>query len=74
MNGDTLYGVEKVIIGTDVYLLVDQSTGNNGYGSIQEAVTDAQSGQIVLVADGDYAKYSRSPTRRSPSVASTMAQ
>jgi Ca2+-binding RTX toxin-like protein len=56
VNGDTLYGVEKVIIGTDVYLLVDQSTGNNGYGSIQEAVTDAQSGQIVLVADGDYAE------------------
>jgi Ca2+-binding RTX toxin-like protein len=53
INGDTLNGIEKVVVGSQTYYLVDKTT-NGGYSSIQEAVTAASTDDIVLVADGGY--------------------
>lgn len=53
INGDTLNGIEKVVVGSQTYYLVDQ-TADGGFSTIQEAVTAAGTDDIVLVADGGY--------------------
>ncbi len=51
---DTLYGVEKVVIDGETFLLVDKSA-NGGFSTIQEAVDAAtDGGETILVAEGTY--------------------
>ena len=50
---DTLYGIEKVVVGSAVTWLVDQNA-NGGFSTIAEAVAAAQDGDTILVAQGNY--------------------
>ena len=51
----TLTGVERVVIGTTTYELVDQQGANvGGFQSLQAAIDDAQGGEKILVAPGSY--------------------
>ncbi len=50
---DTLYGIEKVEIDGDAFWLVDDSS-NGGLSTIRSALEVAQSGQTILIAEGDY--------------------
>ncbi|MBA3518035.1 MAG: hypothetical protein H0T75_10425 [Rhizobiales bacterium] len=56
-NGETdiLTGVEKVVIGTTAYLLVDKAgAATGGFQSVQEAVDFASCGETILIAPGEY--------------------
>jgi Ca2+-binding RTX toxin-like protein len=54
---DQLYGIEKVTVGTDTFLLVDDATGATagGFSSVTEAEAAAVGGETILVANGTYA-------------------
>ncbi|MEF8761583.1 MAG: cadherin domain-containing protein [Candidatus Accumulibacter sp. UW25] len=52
---DTLNGVEKVVIGSITYLLVDKQGANDGgFQSLQAAIDAAVGGETLLVAPGAY--------------------
>ena len=54
---EVLTGVEKVVINGTTYLLVDHFTANTGgFQSIAAAEAQAASGNIIMVADGNYAE------------------
>lgn len=52
---DSLFGIEKVVIGSTVTWLVDQ-TANGGLESIQAAINAAGDGDTIRVASGLYAE------------------
>ena len=63
---DTLSGVERVEIGSDVYLLVDQ-LADGGFTSVQAAIDAAAGGETILIAAGENpyvesADFTASPT------------
>ncbi len=63
---DTLTGIERVEIGSDVYLLVDQ-LADGGFTSVQAAIDAAAGGETILVAAGENpyvesADFTASPT------------
>ncbi|WP_371036354.1 VCBS domain-containing protein [Rhodosalinus sp. FB01] len=51
---DTLFGIERVEIGGETVLLVDDAA-NGGFSSLAEAEAAAVSGDTILVASGSYA-------------------
>jgi VCBS repeat-containing protein/parallel beta-helix repeat protein len=53
-NTDVLFGVEKVVIGTTTYLLVDQFGADGGFQHVQDAVDAASGGETILIAPGTY--------------------
>jgi len=62
---DTLSGIERVLIGTTTYLLVDQLGTDGGFQSVQAAINAATGGETILIAPGTYAE-SAAPTEASP--------
>jgi Ca2+-binding RTX toxin-like protein len=62
---DTLSGVEKVVIGSTTYLLVDQlGTNVGGFQHVQDAIDFASGGEQILIAPGSYSE-SAVPTEAS---------
>lgn len=52
---DTLHGIEKLVIGSSVTWLVDQ-TANGGFGAIQDAIDASSDGDSIRVASATYAE------------------
>ncbi|PWR18205.1 pectinesterase family protein, partial [Zavarzinia aquatilis] len=56
---ESLTGIERVTVGSDVFLLVDKTGVDvGGFQSVQKAVTAAAGGETVLVAPGIYSETS----------------